>query len=71
MYAFCEKRFCSYTHRAGFWLTFAALILTLLAGCTVCFGRRRERMYNATTYPSTYETGAKKPGFLSRFRRRA
>lgn len=49
-------------------MTFAALLLTLLAGCTVCFGRRRERMYNATTYPSTYPM-AEKRGFFSRFRR--
>ncbi|KJA17851.1 hypothetical protein HYPSUDRAFT_45842 [Hypholoma sublateritium FD-334 SS-4] len=36
----------------GFWLTFASLILLLLGGCTVCFGRRRERMSSATTnYP--------------------
>jgi hypothetical protein len=53
---------------AGFWLTFVALILCLLAGCTVCFGRRRERMYGATTYPSTYPM-AKRTGFFSRFRR--
>jgi hypothetical protein len=32
----------------GFWLTFASLLLLLFAGCTVCFGRRRERMASAT-----------------------
>ncbi|TDL27025.1 pali-domain-containing protein [Rickenella mellea] len=35
----------------GFWLTFVSFILLLLAGCTVCFGRRRDRMSNADTYP--------------------
>jgi len=34
----------------GFWLTFVTLLLLLLAGCTVCFGRRRKRMANANTY---------------------
>lgn len=50
----------------GFWLTFVSLILTLLAGCTVCFGRRRDRMAGATSpdYPVS-----EKRGFLSRFRR--
>jgi hypothetical protein len=47
----------------GFWLTFVSFILLLLAGCTVCFGRRRDRMSGATP---TYAT--KKP-FWSRFRR--
>ncbi|KAF9007000.1 pali-domain-containing protein [Cyathus striatus] len=47
----------------GFWLTFASFILLLLAGCTVCFGRRRDRMAGATP---TY--AAKRP-FWSRFRR--
>jgi hypothetical protein len=60
----------------GFWLTFVAFILTLLAGCTVCFGRRRERMYGATTYPSTdpeagttTTTTGRRPGFFGRFRK--
>ncbi|KAF8968778.1 hypothetical protein BDZ97DRAFT_328267 [Flammula alnicola] len=36
----------------GFWMTFVAFILLLLAGCTVCFGRRRDRLSNATSnYP--------------------
>ncbi|VDC01147.1 unnamed protein product [Peniophora sp. CBMAI 1063] len=49
----------------GFWITFVTLLLLLVSGCTVCFGRRRERMSGATatTYPE-------KPGLLSRFRRR-
>jgi hypothetical protein len=49
----------------GFWLTFASLILLLLAGCTVCFGRRRDRMSGATSYPMAN----RKPGFFGRFRR--
>lgn len=51
----------------GFWLTFVSLILLLLAGCTVCFGRRRDRMSGASSYP-TYSTSTK-PSFFSRFRR--
>lgn len=47
----------------GFWLTFVSFILLLLAGCTVCFGRRRDRMSGATSYPMT------KRSFFSRFRR--
>ncbi|KIP05684.1 hypothetical protein PHLGIDRAFT_107867 [Phlebiopsis gigantea 11061_1 CR5-6] len=35
----------------AFWMTFAAFILLCLAGCTVCFGRRRDRMAGATSYP--------------------
>ncbi|KAJ6476290.1 hypothetical protein C8R45DRAFT_1009497 [Mycena sanguinolenta] len=51
---------------AAFWMTFVTLILLLLAGCTVCFGRRRDRMSGAAAYPmSSYE----KPGFFARFRR--
>jgi len=49
----------------GFWLTFVSFLLLLLAGCTVCFGRRRERMSNASTsYPMRT-----KPSFFGRFRR--
>ncbi|KDQ52443.1 hypothetical protein JAAARDRAFT_162894 [Jaapia argillacea MUCL 33604] len=47
----------------GFWLTFVSFLLLLLAGCTVCFGRRRDRMAGATSYSTT-----KRP-FWSRFRR--
>jgi hypothetical protein len=53
----------------GFWMTFVSLILLLLAGCTVCFGRRRDRLSsatNTTTYPTTTES---KPAFWQRFRR--
>lgn len=48
----------------GFWMTFATLLLLLLAGCTVCFGRRRDRMSGA----SYSETTTKRP-FWRRFRR--
>jgi len=48
----------------GFWLTFTSLILLILAGFTVCCGRRRNRMSGATA-----STPTTKPGFLARFRR--
>lgn len=32
-------------------MTFVSFILLFLAGGTVCFGRRRDRMAGATTYP--------------------
>lgn len=47
-------------------MTFVSLILLLLAGCTVCFGRRKDRMGDA--YPSYPMTSTKKP-FWQRFRR--
>ncbi|KAF5329751.1 hypothetical protein D9619_009113 [Psilocybe cf. subviscida] len=48
----------------AFWMTLVVFILLLMAGCTVCFGRRRARMADATTaYPM------QKTGFFSRFRR--
>ncbi|KAJ7482221.1 hypothetical protein B0H11DRAFT_2232445 [Mycena galericulata] len=51
---------------AAFWMTFVALILLLLAGCTVCFGRRKDRLSGASSYPmSSYN----KPSFFSRFRK--
>ncbi|KAH7925007.1 pali-domain-containing protein [Leucogyrophana mollusca] len=50
----------------GFWLTFVSMILLFLAGCTVCFGRRRDRMAGAT---SSYPMSSMKGGFFSRFRR--
>jgi len=33
---------------AAFWMTFVSLILLLLGGCTVCLGRRRDRLSGAT-----------------------
>ncbi|PPQ94284.1 hypothetical protein CVT25_004941 [Psilocybe cyanescens] len=50
----------------GFWMTFVTLILLLLAGCTVCFGRRNDRMSGAT---SSYPMSSTGGGFLSRFRK--
>ncbi|KAF9228114.1 pali-domain-containing protein [Gyrodon lividus] len=50
----------------GFWLTFVSFILLLLAGCTVCFGRRRDRMSAATT---SYPMSSPKIPFFSKFRR--
>ncbi|KAF4568408.1 hypothetical protein EYR40_010185 [Pleurotus pulmonarius] len=52
----------------GFWLTLVTFILLLLAGGTVCFGRRRDRLSGATT-TTTYPTSEKKP-FWSRFKRK-
>ncbi|THU79861.1 pali-domain-containing protein [Dendrothele bispora CBS 962.96] len=54
----------------GFWLTFVSLLLCLLAGCTVCFGRRRDRMSDASYPAATTETKTRRTGFLARFRRR-
>jgi len=49
----------------GFWLTFVAFILLCLAGCTVCFGRRRDRMAGATSY----QMSSNKVSWRDRFRR--
>jgi hypothetical protein len=49
----------------GFWLTLVALILLLLGGCTVCFGRRKDRMGGVPSYPMKSTGG----GFFSKFRR--
>lgn len=51
----------------GFWLTFVSLLLLVLAGCTVCFGRRRDRMAGANN--NSYQLNGPKTGFLSRFGR--
>ncbi|KAF7352116.1 hypothetical protein MVEN_01174600 [Mycena venus] len=48
----------------AFWLTFICLILVLLSGCTVCFGRRKE---SGSDYPSFSSSGS--GGILSRFRK--
>ncbi|THU87634.1 hypothetical protein K435DRAFT_730594 [Dendrothele bispora CBS 962.96] len=48
----------------GFWLTFVALLLTLFAGCTVCFGRRK-----VADPSSSYPMMTNPSGFLSRFRK--
>ena len=49
----------------GFWLTFVAFILLCVAGCTVCFGRRRDRMAGATSYSMSTSKGS----WRDRFRR--
>jgi len=41
----------------AFWLTFVSLILLLLGGCTVCFGRRRDRAALGAGTTSTYPSG--------------
>jgi len=48
----------------GFWMTLASLILLLLAGCFVCFDRRRSRMSGAIDYDHP-----EKLGLFSCFRR--
>jgi uncharacterized membrane protein len=53
------------TTSSAFWMTFVSLILVLLAGCTVCFGRRKES--GAGSYPMMTKTSG--GGFLSRFRK--
>ncbi|KAI0691061.1 hypothetical protein BC835DRAFT_1361741 [Cytidiella melzeri] len=49
----------------GFWMVFASVALLFLAGCTVCFGRRRDRMAGATSYPLIHHN---KSSYRSRFR---
>jgi len=53
----------------AFWLTFVTFILLLIAGCIVCFGRRKDRMAGATStsYPA-YSTQAK-TSWLQRFKK--
>jgi hypothetical protein len=46
-------------------MTFVSLILVLLAGCTVCFGRRKEG--GSDSYPMFTNTSG--GGFMSRFRK--
>ncbi|THU87629.1 pali-domain-containing protein [Dendrothele bispora CBS 962.96] len=48
----------------GFWLTFVALLFTLFAGCTVCFGRRK-----VADPSSSYPMMSNPTGFFSRFRK--
>ncbi|KAL0952788.1 hypothetical protein HGRIS_007013 [Hohenbuehelia grisea] len=54
----------------GFWLTFVTLILLLISGCTVCLGRRRDRMAGATpaAYPVETDKPKKQP-FWARFKK--
>jgi len=58
----------------GFWLTFAAMLLLVLAGMTVCFGRRRaSRMSDAGPMSASangpYQSQVGKRPFWSRFRK--
>ncbi|OCH84007.1 pali-domain-containing protein [Obba rivulosa] len=49
----------------AFWMTLASFIVLCLAGCTVCFGRRRDRMAGA----KSYAVPSAKPSWADRFRR--
>ncbi|KAF7974414.1 hypothetical protein HWV62_12272 [Athelia sp. TMB] len=72
LYAYVKDKLRHIDHNThtgpGFWLTFVSFILLLLAACTVCFGRRRDRMSGATSYPMS-QTNNPRPGFMGRFRR--
>jgi len=48
----------------AFWMTLAAFVLLLFAGCTVCFHRTTHARSQGESYPMT-----KRGGFFSRFRR--
>ncbi|KAJ7509122.1 pali-domain-containing protein [Mycena galericulata] len=50
---------------SAFWMTFVSLILLMLSGCTVCFGRRRD-VGAGSSYPAFSSTSG---GILSRFRK--
>jgi len=67
LFAVVKHRVGNVTNTApAFWMTFVAFILLLLAGCTVCFGRRRQsRLDNADPGPYSSRFG----GFWNRFRR--
>ncbi|KAJ7127693.1 hypothetical protein C8R44DRAFT_667162 [Mycena epipterygia] len=51
---------------SAFWMTFVSLILLLLSGCTVCFGRRRDIGAGSPSYPTMSSTGG---GIFARFRK--
>ena len=54
----------------AFWMTFASFILLLLAGCTVCFGRRRQgRRLDAASASESGPYRSRFGGFRNRFRR--
>ena len=39
----------------AFWMTFVSFLLLCFAGCTVCFGRRKDRLDGATTYSYSWK----------------
>ncbi|KAJ7455786.1 pali-domain-containing protein [Mycena latifolia] len=49
---------------SAFWMTLVSFVLVIMAGCTVCFGRRKEGGSNS--YPMLTQSSG---GFMSRFRR--
>ncbi|KAJ7098532.1 pali-domain-containing protein [Mycena belliarum] len=49
---------------SAFWMTLVSLVFVLLAGCTVCLGRRKDSGSNS--YPMLTRTSG---GFMSRFRK--
>ncbi|KAJ7455783.1 pali-domain-containing protein [Mycena latifolia] len=53
----------STTASSAFWLTFISLILILVSGFTVCFGRRKDV---SASYPNLSSSGG---GILARFRK--
>jgi len=53
----------------AFWMTFASFILLLLAGCTVCFGRRRQTRLHSAGASDSGPYKSRFGGFLGRFRR--
>jgi ABC-type nickel/cobalt efflux system permease component RcnA len=54
----------------AFWMTFVSFILLLLAGCTVCFGRRRQRRFDGGgPSDSAGPYKGRFGGFTSMFRR--
>ena len=53
----------------AFWMTFASLILLLLAGFTVCFGRRRHTRLHSASPSDSGPYKSRFGGFWRRFRR--
>jgi len=52
---------------AGFWMTLVSFVLLLVAGCIVCFGRRKDRTSGTSSAYPAY-TESKKP-FWKKFRK--
>ncbi|KAJ6620210.1 hypothetical protein B0H10DRAFT_2023131 [Mycena sp. CBHHK59/15] len=51
---------------SAFWMTFVSLILLVMSGCTVCFGRRRDIGAGSPSYPTLSSSSG---GILARFRK--